>query len=336
MTQTSATIPVKAAARPRRPTALRVVGYLFLAAAAALPLFGSTFYVRLGIEAMLVGLLALSVDILLGFAGLLSLGQAAFFGGGAYIAALMLLNVTDSLWLVFLVVIGVTTFASIALGAVAIRTRGVYFALITFGFGEIMFKIVSHTSAIGGSDGLLGIPAPSVGLGPVKSSLSDNTVFFYFVLSLVVIVFVAVERILATPFGLVLRGLHENDGRVPYLGYNPFGYRLVAFVIAANVAALGGAIYPVLRGFVGPNLFAFELSVKAVIMALVGGLGTLIGALVGGGAITYLESLISTVTTHHSLAIGTLFVICVLFFPGGLATAIRDRIVRSGAARGSE
>lgn len=332
MTQAGATIPIKAAAAPRR-SPLRVVGYLFLAAAAVLPLVGSTFYMRLGIEAMLVGLLALSVDILLGFAGLLSLGQAAFFGGGAYIAALMLLNVTDSFWLAILAVIGVTTLASVALGVVALRTRGVYFALITFGFGEILLKIISHTSAIGGSDGLLGIPAPAVGLGPVTLPLADNTVFYYFVLSLVVVVFLAVGRALATPFGLVLRGLHENDSRVPYLGYNPLGYRLAAFVLAANVAALGGAIYPMLRGFVGPNLFAFDLSVKAVVMALVGGLGTLIGALIGGGAITYLESLISTVTHHHSLAIGALFVLCVLFFPDGLANTIRERIVRNGAAR---
>lgn len=333
MTDAHAALPAKIAAPARRRSPLRVLGIALLVTAALVPLVGTTFYIRLAIEALLVGLLALSIDILLGFAGLLSLGQAAFFGMGAYISALMFLNVTDSFWLVLATVIAVTTVAAAALGVVAIRTRGVYFALITFGFGEILYKIVSHTSAIGGSDGLLGIPVPTIDLGPLQLSLADNIVFFYFVLALVVLVFVGVERLLATPFGLVLRGLHENDSRVPYLAYNPFWYRLAAFILAANVAAIGGAIYPLLRGFVGPNLFAFELSVKAVVMALVGGIGTLIGALMGGGVITFLESVISTVTTHHSLAIGALFVACVLFFPGGLAGAMRDGFAGRGRSR---
>ena len=336
MTDAHAALPAKIAAPPRRRSPLRVLGIALLVTAALVPLVGTTFYIRLAIEALLVGLLALSIDILLGFAGLLSLGQAAFFGMGAYISALMFLNVTDSFWLVLATVTAVTTVAAAALGVVAIRTRGVYFALITLGFGEILYKIVSHTSAIGGSDGLLGIPVPTIGLGPLQLSLADNIVFFYFVLALVVLVFVGVERLLATPFGLVLRGLHENDSRIPYLAYNPFWYRLAAFILAANVAAIGGAIYPLLRGFVGPNLFAFELSVKAVVMALVGGIGTLIGALMGGGVITFLESVISTVTTHHSLAIGALFVACVLFFPGGLAGAMRDGLAGRSSARRDE
>lgn len=333
MTHAEAALPVKMTAPPKRINALRLLALLLLITAAMIPLVGTTFYVRLAIEALLVGMLALSIDILLGVAGLLSLGQAAFFGMAAYISALMFLKVTDSFWLVLLTVLAMTTVAAALLGAVAIRTRGVYFALITFGFGEILFKIVSHTSAIGGSDGLLGIPVATVGLGPLELSLADNTAFFYFVLGLVALVYLAVERLLATPFGLVLRGLHENDSRIPYLAYNPFWYRLAAFILAANVAAVGGTIYPLLRGYVGPNLFAFELSVKAVVMALVGGLGTLIGALMGGGVITFLESVISTFTTHHSLVIGALFVACVLFFPGGLAGALRDGFVRRGAAR---
>lgn len=314
----------RSAARWVRRNPMRLPGYLLLLAAAVVPFLGSTFYVRLAIEALLVGMLAMSIGILLGFAGLLSLGQAAFFGLAAYVSALMFLNVSTSFWVVLLTVLAVTTICALFLGAVAIRTRGVYFALITFGFGEILYKIVSHSSAIGGSDGLLGIPIVTVGFGPLELSLADNGAFLYFVVLLIAVVYLGVERLLATPFGLVLRGLHENDSRVAYLSYNPFWYQLAAFVLAANVAAIGGMIYPLLRGYVGPNLFAFELSVKAVVMSLVGGVGTLSGPLVGGVIVTFLESVISTFVAHHSLAIGALFVACVLFFPSGLSGLIQN------------
>lgn len=311
----------------------QLAAWTLLFAAVMVPLLGSTFYVRLAIEALLVGLLAMSIGILLGFAGLLSLGQAGFFGLAAYISALMFLNVSSSFWLVLLTVLGATTLFATVLGVVAIRTRGVYFALITFGFGEILFKIVSHSSAIGGSDGLLGIPIVTIGIGPLEFSLADNVAFFYFVLGLLTVIYLGIGRLLATPFGLVLRGLHENESRVAYLAYNPLVYRLAAFVLAANVAAIGGMMYPPLRGFVGPNLFAFELSVKAVVMSLVGGVGTLVGPLIGGVLITFLDSIISTFIAHHSLVVGALFVACVLFFPGGLAGVLQSGLADRSPTR---
>ena len=137
-----------------------------LALAVLFPLFGGPFYTRLGIETLLLGSLALSVDILLGYAGLLSLGQAAYFGLAAYISALMYVHVTQSFWLVTLTVMVAVGVVSFVLGAVAIRARGVYFALITFGAAEILSKIAHNTRAIGGSDGILGIPVPTITLFP--------------------------------------------------------------------------------------------------------------------------------------------------------------------------
>ena len=143
---------------------LRWLGLAMLALAVVFPLFGGPFYTRLGIETLLLGSVALSVDILLGYAGLLSLGQAAYFGLAAYIAALMYLHVTQSFWLVMLTVMAAVGVFSFVLGAVAIRARGVYFALITFGAAEILSKIAHNTRAIGGSDGILGIPVPTIPL----------------------------------------------------------------------------------------------------------------------------------------------------------------------------
>ena len=298
---------------------LRWLGLAMLAAAAIFPWLGGSFFTRLGIEALLLGTVALSVDILLGYAGLLSLGQAAYFGLGAYIAALLYLHVTQSFWLVWLAVVACVGFFSLVLGAVAIRAKGVYFALITFGAAEILSKIAHNTRAIGGSDGLIGIPVPHIPILPgLAIDLSNNLVFYYFVLAVLVLIYGGTRRILATPFGSVLRAIRDNADRVPYLGYNPFWYKLLAYLMAAQIAAFGGLIYPLLRGFVAPHLFGFEVSTKAVVVSLVGGIGTLLGPLVGSVIITFLESVVGSYTERHLLVLGAIFVVFVIFLPDGL------------------
>jgi branched-chain amino acid transport system permease protein len=303
---------------------LRWLGFAMLALAVVFPLFGGPFYTRLGIEALLLGSVALSVDILLGYAGLLSLGQAAYFGLAAYIAALMYLHVTQSFWLVMLTVMAAVGVFSFILGAVAIRARGVYFALITFGAAEILSKIAHNTRAIGGSDGILGIPVPTIPVLPgVALDLNSNFVFYYAVLAVIVLLYVGTRRILDTPFGSVLRGIRDNADRVPYLGYNPFWYKLMAYLLAAQIAAFGGLIYPLLRGFVGPHLFGFEISTKAVVMSLVGGVGTLLGPLMGSVIITFMESLVGSYTERHLFVLGVIFIVFVMFLPDGLCGLVQ-------------
>jgi branched-chain amino acid transport system permease protein len=312
---------------------LRVTGLVLLLFAALFPLWGGQFYTRLAIEAMLFGSIALSVDILLGYAGLLSLGQAAYFGLAAYITALLYLHVTQSFWLVAAVVVVSVALFSALLGTVAIRAKGVYFALITFGAAEILSKITHNTRALGGSDGLIGIPVPSLDLlGLVTIPLTNNLVFYYLVLGVLVGLYLGVRRVLNTGFGSVLRAIRDNADRVPYLGYNPFWYKLIAYVLAAEVAAFGGLMYPLLRGFVAPHLFGFEVSTKAVVMALVGGIGTLIGPLIGGGAITFLESVLGSYTERHLIVLGAIFVVFVLFLPDGLMGLMRRVAKRRGSA----
>jgi len=272
----------------------------------------------------LLGTIALSVDILLGYAGLLSLGQAAYFGLAAYISALMYLHVTQSFWLVFLTVMAVVGVFSLLLGAVAIRAKGVYFALITFGAAEILYKITSNTREIGGSDGLLGIPVPTIPLLPgVSIDLKSDFTFYYAVLIAIVLIYVGTRRVLATGFGAVLRAVRDNANRVPYLGYNPFWYKLAAYVMAAEIAAFGGLIYPLLRGFVAPNLFGFEVSTKAVVMGLVGGVGTLLGPLIGSVVITFMESITGSYTERHLIVLGVIFIVFVMFLPDGICGLVR-------------
>jgi branched-chain amino acid transport system permease protein len=298
---------------------LRWFGWSMLALAAVFPLIGGPFYTRLAIETLLLGALALSVDILLGYAGLLSLGQAAYFGLAAYISALMYLHVTQSFWIVALVAMAAAGLFALILGAVAIRAKGVYFALITFGAAEILSKIAHNTRAIGGSDGLLGIPVPTIPLVPgFGLDLNSNLVFYYTVLGALVLIYVGTRRVLATAFGSVLRAIRDNADRVPYLGYNPFWYKLLAYVMAAEIAAFGGLVYPLLRGFVAPNLFGFEMSTKAVVMSLVGGVGTLLGPLVGSVVITFVESVVGSYTERHLIVLGVIFIVFVMFLPDGL------------------
>jgi branched-chain amino acid transport system permease protein len=315
---------IGAAGAARRGVRGWIVPLLF-AAALVFPWVAGEFYVRLAIEAFLLGAIALSVDILLGCAGLLSLGQAMYFGLSAYLTALCYLHVTQSFWLVAMIVAVAVAILAAALGAVAIRAKGVYFALITFGAAEIAGKIVHNTRAIGGSDGLIGIPVPSIALPGIDIALRSNLTFYYVVLVAVSLVFLGVTRLLATPFGSVLAAIRDNASRVPYLGYNPFWYKLLAYLVAAEVAAVGGLFYPLLRGFVGPDLFGFEVSTQSVVMALVGGVGTLIGPLVGGVVITFLQSVLGSFTEHHLFVLGVIFILFVRFLPGGLFGLLRRR-----------
>jgi branched-chain amino acid transport system permease protein len=312
------------AAAPADRGALRWFGLAMLVVALVFPWFAGSFYMRLAIEALLLGAVALSVDILLGYAGLLSLGQAAYFGLAAYVSSLMYLHVTQSFWLVAITVSAAVAMFSLALGAIAIRAKGVYFALITFGAAEILSKIAHNTRAIGGSDGLIGIPVPSIPLLPgVTLDLYSNFTFYYAVLAGLVLIYLGTRRILNSGFGSLLRAIRENSSRVPYLGYNPFWYKLLAYVLAAQVAAFGGLIYPLLRGFVAPNLFGFEVSTKAVVVSLVGGIGSLIGPLVGSVIITFLESVVGTYTERHLFVLGLIFVVFVMFLPDGVVGLMR-------------
>jgi branched-chain amino acid transport system permease protein len=321
---------IGASGAARRGLGVWIVSAL-LTLALALPWCVGDFYVRLAIEAFLLGALALSVDILLGFAGLLSLGQAMYFGLSAYLTALCYLHVTQSFWLVAAIVALAVALVAAVLGAIAIRAKGVYFALITFGVAEIAGKGVHNTRALGGSDGLIGIPVPTISFPGLDLALRSNMTFYYVVLAVVVLVYLAVNRILATPFGSVLAAIRDNADRVPYLGYNPFWYKFFAYLLAAEVAAIGGLFYPLLRGFVGPDLFGFEISTQAVVMTLVGGVGTLIGSLVGGVVIMFLQSVLGSFTERHLFVLGIIFILFVRFLPGGLFGLLRRASLRERA-----
>jgi branched-chain amino acid transport system permease protein len=298
-----------------------------LAFAAAGAVMHDTFYLRLATEALIFAGLALSVDILLGYTGLLSLGQALFFGLGAYVSALMLM-VTPSFWVAFGATAAVSIVAGLVGGFIVQRVRGVYFALITFGMAQIAAKIVYNTRALGASDGLIGVPVININLGVASLSSASPAGFFLFVLAIVILFYALSAYLLDTPFGRLLIALRANESRIPFLGYRTMNARLAAYVIAAMIAALSGSLYPMLRGFVSPELLFFATSGNAVITVVTGGAGTLVGALYGGLLLTVLKSVVGSYTEHHLIVIGLLFMGAVVFLPKGLMGIVRPAIER--------
>ena len=309
---------------------LRRFAYLFIVLALVFAAIAyavdDVFFFRLATEALLFGGLAMGVDLLLGYAGLLSLGHALFFGLGAYVSALVLKTVMPSFWLALLVTLVVSSGVGLVAGIIAIRARGVYFALITFGLAEVIAKAVYNTQELGGSDGIMGVPIVTINFGLFVVNSNDPVAFFLLVLVLIMLFYFGLEALLRMPFGRMTVAIKANEDRVPFLGFSAQRYKLMVFVVAANVAALSGAVYPMLRGFVSPELLFFHTSGNAVITVILGGIGTLVGPLYGSVILTTLKSVIGSFTEHHLIVIGVLFMFSVIFFPAGLIGYLKARI----------
>ena len=329
------------APRIARLRAMQLLTWLFfagaLAFAAIAAALGDVFFFRLATEALIFGGLALAVDVLLGRTGLLPLGHALFFGLGAYVSGLVLKHWMPSLWLALAVVFVAALAAGVVAGIIAIRAKGVYFALISFGLAQVVSKIVFNTRELGASDGIIGIPVLQVGLGPLTLDMAHPPSMFLLTLAMIGVLYAVTAWLMDTPLGRLLSAVKANEHRVPFLGFDPWRVKLGGFTYSAIVAALSGALYPVLRGFVSPELLFFQVSVNAIINVIVGGTGTLIGPLYGSALLTGLKSVVGSFTAHHLIVIGLVFMASVVFFPRGLigyaAPALQRWLDRRAAAR---
>lgn len=303
----------------RSLTASGMIGALFfilaLVFAVASKVIGDVFFFRLATEALIFGGLALSVDLLLGRTGLLPLGQALFFGLGAYVSALVLKHWGDSFWLALGVSLCISAMAGLVGGVIAIRSKGVYFALISFGLAQVVSKVVFNTRGLGASDGIIGVPTAAILPGLTSS---DPAGFFLTVLLFILTLYLSLIYLGDTPFGRQLSAIRTNEHRVTFLGFDPWRYKLAAFVGAACIAGTSGALYPMLRGFVSPELMFFDVSGNAIINVIVGGTGTLIGPLYGAALLTVLRSVAGSITAHHQIVIGMVFIVVVILMPRGL------------------
>jgi len=290
---------------------------------------GDVFFFRLGTEALIFAGLALSVDLLLGYTGLLPLGQALFFGMGAYVSALVLKNWSSSFWIATAVALVFSALAGLIGGLIAIRSKGVYFALISFGLAQVVSKVIFNTRELGASDGMIGVPVAQIAPGLESGQPAG---FFLVVLSCLFVCYAGLAYLIETPFGRQLGAVRTNEQRLSFLGFDPWRTKLAAFIGAACIAGLSGALYPMLRGFVSPELMFFQVSGNAVINVIVGGTGTLIGPLYGSALLTVLRSVVGSFTAHHQIVIGVLFIVIVIVLPRGLiglaAPALQQRLAR--------
>ena len=282
----------------------------------------SDFYIALCLRIMIFGVLMLGFDLLAGYCGLVSFGHAMFFGTGAYVAALTWKYWSDSLWVGMLLGLGLNGLIGYVLGFLVVRTRTVYFIFLTFAFSQFFFVTANSWRLIGGTDGLTGIPAPTLFPGV---SLGERIPFYYFTVALLLIAYWVARRIVNSPFGRLLRGIHQNEERVNFLGYNsPLLIRRV-FLISGLFGSVSGTLMACFQPFVPPDYYHLSMSGEFVMMGLLGGMGTLVGPLMGTAIVIFLGDLLSSwLKEAWMLCLGGMYVICILFSPEGLTKIISD------------
>jgi len=295
---------------------------LLLAVLALFPLTGATFYTELITKVMILAIFALSLDLLVGYSGLVSFGHAAFFGVGAYVLGLMTPKYDPaSLWTTLPAAVAAAGLAALVVGVFVVRVKGIYFIMVTLAFAQ-MFYFVFHDTKFGrGSDGISMNFKPAATIaGMTLLDLASTTVVYYFVLVALVLVFLFLRMLLASPFGRALQGIRSNEHRMRSLGFPVYRYKLASFAIAGALAGFAGYLSAMQFGFVNPELLSWHQSGNVLLMLILGGLGSLYGAVVGAFAFVALQEIYSSLTTHWQLLLGATIIALVIFLPGGLAS----------------
>lgn len=318
--------PPIAASNWRAIGAASVVG---IAVLAALPHFLSTYYLGLVVEMLIFALFAMSLDLLVGYTGMASLGHAAYFGAAAYATGLLALKLGWSVWLALPAGLVVAALVAALFGLLALRTRGSYFLMITLALSQVVWGIAfGWRTLTGGDDGLPNVPRPEF---TPHWSLTGDTAFYYFVLVVVCIGAFLLLRIVSSPFGYALRGIRESETRMLALGYNVRRYRLAVFVLAATFAGLAGCLYVYYNRFASPDYLQVVRSAEVLLMVILGGAGTLIGPAIGAALIVLLENVISGYTERWLLVLGVIYILVALFAPRGITGFVRElRARRAG------
>jgi branched-chain amino acid transport system permease protein len=288
------------------------------------PALNLDFYVSFVRRVLIFALAATSLNFILGYGGIVALGHAAFFGAGAYaVAMLSVQGISQALiaWPVAMVVAGAL---ALVIGLISLRTRGVYFIMITLAFAQMVFYLFISLRQYGGEDGL-NLKGPSLFPG---LNLADDRTFYYVVLVVVLACLWWLNRLINARFGQALQGIRENESRMEALGYPVFRIKLLAFVIAGVMAGLAGALLASHNQFVSPSLMHWTASANLIIMVIVGGIGLRYGGLVGAAVMLWLEEVLRLYTDYWHLPLGVLLLAIVLFAPRGLAG-----MFKRGAAR---
>jgi branched-chain amino acid transport system permease protein len=288
-------------------------------------------HTSLATQVLTYGLFALGFNLLYGYTGLLSFGHAAYFGLGAYGTGIALAKLgVPSLWLALLAGLGTAAIGGAVAGFFCLRRRGIYFAMLTLAFAQLLYFIAFHLADwTGGDDGLRGIPLLPVSLPGVSVSLRSPLAFYYFAFVLVVLAVAALKRILDSPFGTVLQAIRENSDRATACGYDVTRIKLLSFVFSAVFAGLAGALEALRLTVVPVEALFWATSGQVVIMTLLGGAGTFFGPFVGALTFLVLEERLSRFIEWWPIVVGVVFMAFVLFLPRGIWGTLLARLVRA-------
>jgi branched-chain amino acid transport system permease protein len=314
---------------PRSLRMLLAAGVVLLV---AFPFIGSDFYAQTVARMMILAIFAMSLDLLQGVTGLVSLGHAAFFGLAGYaLAFLTPAGEAAGLWWTLPVAVAASGLAALIIGFFVVRTHGIYFIMVTMAFAQMVFYLFFDNKVLGGSDGLYVNFKPAA----VLFDLDDKRVFYYFTLAMMLLVFAFLRRLLWSPFGRTLAGIRVNEHRMRAMGFTTFRYKLAAFTLAGALAGLAGYLWGAQTGFVNPELMGFQMSAHAIMMVILGGMGNFAGAIIGAFAFEYLLLWFKDLPTigavdlgkHWQLWMGLFIVVLVTFAPRGLLGAV-ERLSR--------
>lgn len=300
--------------------------WLVLAALAALPpmlaAFGLEFYTVVATRVLVFAIAASSLNLILGFGGLVSFGHAAFVGLGAYTVGILADAGIVSAWIAWPAACAVAGLAAALIGWVSLRTRGVYFIMITLAFAQMFFYLMVSLKAYGGDDGL---PLPQRSQLGFLLDLKDDAQMYWVALLLAAAVLAGLQRLLNSPFGWLLQGARENETRMNALGAPVRRVQWQAFVLAGALAGLAGALLANLSGLVTPQMLHWSQSGQLMVMVIIGGVGALWGGALGAAVLLVLEELLSTYTIHWQMGLGVLLLAVVLFAPRGIAGLWKGR-----------
>ena len=288
-------------------------------------------YEALAVNILVFGLFAVGFNLLFGYTGLLSFGHAAFLGSGSYAFGVAMVHFGWPWWLALPFGVLFSMLIGVIVGALAIRTRGIYFSMVTLALGQCIYTIAYQAEPLtGGENGLRGISIAPVEIAGWTFDIVNPLTKFYFIWLIVVLALWFVSRVLASPFGAVLEAIRENEQRAAACGYNVRASKLLAFVISAGLCGLAGALRALHLSIVPIDSLHYLTSGQVVMMSLLGGIGSFFGPIVGAGLFLGLEDGLTNVTRYWQGALGIIFMCCVLFFPQG----VWGRVVRvfKGAA----
>ncbi|MGO4713084.1 branched-chain amino acid ABC transporter permease [Bradyrhizobium sp. 2TAF24] len=297
-----------------------IVIAVLLLAAVALPFMVPTYYVQFASKVMIMGLLALALNLVVGHGGMVSLCHAAFFGVAGYMLALATPKYDPaSLWLTLPLAVGASALVALVIGALALRTRGVYFIMVTLAFGEMLFYLFHDTSFAGGSDGAYVNTKPEIAIaGQVLLDLEKPITFYLVVLGVLLAALALLDMLVGSPFGRALAAARDNERRARSLGFPVFRVRLIAFVISGALAGVAGYFAAAQFGFVAPQMLGWHQSATVLVMVLLGGLHSVAGPLLGALVLMGLEEVLKAVTVYWKLVEGLIVVIIVLALPNGV------------------